>query len=57
MLNIKVGVMPGKLVEFRNVVFKQREVIKEVDPTFNWAYFICSQSNEVLKILGLDAML
>ena len=34
-----------------------KEVIKEVDPTFNWAYFVCSQSNEVLKILGLDAML
>ena len=51
------GIEEHKLVEFRNVVFKQREVIKEVDPTFNWAYFICSQSNEVLKILGLDAML
>ena len=51
------GVEENKLSEFRNMVFKQREVIKEVDPTFNWAYFICSQSNEVLKILGLDAML
>ena len=43
--------------EFRNLVFTQREVIKEVDPKFNWAYFICSQSNEVLKVLGLDALL
>lgn len=51
------NVSENNLEEYRNLVFTQREVIKEVDPNFNWAYFICSQSNEVLKILGLDALL
>lgn len=51
------SVSPNHIKEFRNLVFTQREVIKEVDPKFNWAYFICSQSNEVLKVLGLDALL
>ena len=46
-----------KLGEFRDLVFEQREVIKKVDPTFNWAYFLCNQSNEVLRILGLGEML
>ena len=47
----------NELSEFRRLVFQQRDVIKKVDPTFNWAYFVCNQSNEVLKILGLDTML
>ena len=47
----------NELSEFRRLVFEQREVIKKVDPTFNWAYFICNQSNEVLKILGLSDIL
>jgi len=51
------NVSENNLEEYRNLVFTQREVIKEVDPNFNWAYFICSQSNEVLKILGFDALL
>ena len=47
----------NELSEFRRLVFEQREVIKKVDPTFNWAYFVCNQSNEVLRILGLSDIL
>ena len=51
------GIEENKIIEFRDLVFEQREVIKKVDPTFNWAYFLCSQSTEVLRILGLGEML
>lgn len=42
--------------KFRKMVFEQREVIKEIDPSFNWGNFICRQPTHILKALGLDFM-
>lgn len=43
--------------EFRKMVFEQRAVIKDVNPTFNWGAFIASQPDHVLKVLGLDMLM
>jgi len=42
--------------EFRKMVFEQRDVIKEVNPTFQWGAFIVSQPEHILKVLGLDML-
>lgn len=44
-------------LEFRRMVFQQRDVIKEIDREFNWGAFICNQPNHILKVLGLDMMM
>ena len=41
----------------RRMVFEQREVIKEVNPNFNWGAFIANQPTHILKALGLDFMM
>ena len=43
--------------EFRKLVFEQREVIKQVNPSFNWGAFLCNQPTHILKALGLDMMM
>ena len=43
--------------EFRRLVFEQREIIREVDPTFNWGAMIANQPIHILKALGLDMMM
>lgn len=47
----------NEYARFRKMVFEQREVIKEIDPQFNWGYFICKQPTHILVALGLDMML
>lgn len=42
---------------FRRMVFDQRNVIKEVDPQFNWGAFIANQPEHILVALGLDFMM
>ena len=42
--------------EFRKMVFEQRDVIKEVNPTFQWGAVIVSQPEHILKVLGLDML-
>ena len=42
---------------FRRMVFDQRNVIKEVDPGFNWGAFIANQPEHILVALGLDFMM
>lgn len=43
--------------EFRKMVFEQRAVIKEVNPSFNWGAFIANQPDHVLRTLGLDMLM
>lgn len=43
--------------EFRKMVFEQRAVIKDVNPTFQWGAFIASQPDHILKALGLDMLM
>lgn len=43
--------------EFRKMVFEQRAVIKEVNPTFNWGAFIANQPDHILRTLGLDMLM
>ena len=43
--------------EFRRLVFEQRQVIREVDPSFNWGAMIANQPMHILKALGLDMMM
>ena len=43
--------------EFRRLVFEQRDIIREVDPTFNWGAMIANQPMHILKALGLDMMM
>ena len=43
--------------EFRRMVFEQREVIREVNPNFQWGNFIMSQPTHILKALGLDMLI
>ena len=38
------------------MVFEQRDVIKEVNPTFQWGAYIFSQPEHILKVLGLDML-
>lgn len=47
----------NEYARFRKMVFEQREVIKEIDPQFNWGLFICKQPTHILVALGLDMML
>lgn len=51
------GVEEQHYREFRRLVFEQREVIKSVDPEYNWALMIASQPTHILKVLGLDMMM
>ena len=43
--------------EFRKLVFEQRQIIREVDPSFNWGAMIANQPMHILKALGLDMMM
>ena len=43
--------------EFRRLVFEQRDLIREIDPEFNWGAYVCNQQTHVLKVLGLDMMM
>lgn len=43
--------------EFRKMVFEQRAVIKDVNPTFQWGAFIASQPEHILRVLGLDMLM
>ena len=43
--------------EFRQMVFEQRDIIKELNPKFDWASFITQQPNHILKLLGLDILM
>ena len=43
--------------EFRKLVFEQRAIVKEVDPSFNWGAMIANQPLHILKALGLDIMM
>ena len=43
--------------EFRKLVFEQRQIIREVDPSFNWGAMIANQPLHILKALGLDIMM
>ena len=43
-------------LEFRRMVFEQRDIIKEVNKDFNWGAFICNQPTHILKVLGLDML-
>ena len=43
--------------EFRKLVFEQRQIIREVDPSFNWGAMIANQPIHILKALGLDMMM
>ena len=43
--------------EFRQMVFEQRDVIREVNPTFMWGSFIASQPTHILQVLGLDMLI
>ena len=43
--------------EFRKMVFEQRAVIKEVNPTFQWGAFIANQPEHILRVLGLDMLM
>lgn len=43
--------------EFRKMVFEQRNIIRKVDPDFNWGQYICNQPLHILKALGLDIMM
>ena len=43
--------------EFRKMVFEQRDVIKDVNPNFNWGAFIASQPTHILRVLGLDMLI
>ena len=44
-------------LSFRKMVFEQRDVIKDIDPRFNWGAFIANQPTHILKALGLDMMM
>ena len=48
------GVEEQHYGEFRRLVFEQRELIKEIDPHFQWGAFVCNQPTHILKALGLD---
>ena len=43
--------------EFRRLVFEQRQLIKEIDPTYKWGAMIADQPMHILKALGLDMMM
>lgn len=43
--------------EFRRLVFEQRQIIREIDPSFNWGAMIANQPMHILKALGLDMMM
>ena len=43
--------------EFRRLVFEQRQLIKEIDPTYKWGAMIADQPMHILKALGLDIMM
>lgn len=43
--------------EFRRMVFEQRQIIREVDPEFQWGALVANQPLHVLKALGLDMMM
>ena len=43
--------------EFRKLVFEQRQIIREVDPTYKWGAMIADQPMHILKALGLDMMM
>ena len=40
--------------KFRQMVFEQRDVVKDIDPRFQWGAFIANQPTHILKALGLD---
>lgn len=43
--------------EFRRMVFEQKEIIKNLNPYFNWGGMICDQPPHILSILGLDILM
>lgn len=42
---------------FRKLVFEQRDVIKQVNPNFNWGAYLFNQPTHILVALGLDMMI
>ena len=43
--------------KFRQMVFEQRDVVKDIDPRFQWGAFIANQPTHILKALGLDMII
>lgn len=40
--------------EFRKMVFQQRDIIKKVNPSYNWGAMIVDQPEHILSALGLE---
>lgn len=43
--------------KFRQMVFEQRDLVKDIDPRFQWGAFIANQPTHILKALGLDMII
>lgn len=43
--------------EFRKMVFEQRDIIKSINPNYNWGAKICEQPEHILSALGLDMVM
>lgn len=51
------GVEEEQIKEFRKLVLEQRNVIKKVNPYFNWGSFIVEQPEHVLDTLGFSQLM
>lgn len=40
--------------EFRKMVFQQRDIIKRINPSYNWGAMIVDQPEHILNLLGLE---